>query len=360
MTELLRPRIAARLDRMVARLDELMDRAAQPEMAQSRQLAAMQREIGGLRATVARYQDYREVVTQLAEAEELLAPGGDPELRELAAAEQPALRARATELADALVDDLLAEASDGGRNAILEIRAGTGGEEAALWARDLLEMYSHYAEQMGWKVEPISDSRSERDGLKEVIVTVSGEQVFKFLRFESGGHRVQRVPATESQGRIHTSAATVAVLPEAEDVEVEIKDGDLEFQATHSSGPGGQNVNKVASAVRLTHRPSGLVVFCQEERSQHKNRAKALKLLRSRLYEAEQQRLQSARAQERKSQVGSGDRNMRIRTYNFPQNRVTDHRIGKNFALAQVMAGGLEPVMQALLRADREARIEEL
>ena len=242
----------------------------------------------------------------------------------------------------------------------MEIRAGIGGDEAALWARDLFDMYVHYCTEMGWKVELISEARSEMGGYKEVVFSVSGPDVFQYLRFESGGHRVQRVPATESQGRIHTSAATVAVLPEAEEVDVEVKSSDLEFQAVRASGPGGQNVNKVSSAVRLTHVPSGLVVFCQEERSQHKNKEKALKLLYSRLYDAEQQKLHDERAAHRRDQVGTGDRNMRIRTYNFPQSRVTDHRIGQNFSLDPVLQGKLLPVARALLAADREQRIEEL
>jgi peptide chain release factor 1 len=213
---------------------------------------------------------------------------------------------------------------------------------------------------MGWTVEAISESPSERGGCRETVFAVHGPAVFHRLRFESGGHRVQRVPETESQGRIHTSAATVAVLPEAEEVEVEIRDADLDIQATRASGPGGQNVNKVSSAVRVVHRPSGMMVFCQEERSQLKNKQKALKLLRARLLDQKRQAVESARAADRKSQVGTGDRNLRIRTYNFPQNRMTDHRLGRNFTLDQVLEGRLEPVLEALVAADRERRIEAL
>ncbi|MEM7201865.1 MAG: peptide chain release factor 1 [Planctomycetota bacterium] len=361
MAEPLPPRIVAKLDRMVARLDELTVLSADPAvLSQPERMAKTQRELGMLRRKVERYQTYRSVLDQLEEHRGLLGPDGDPELRELAESELPELESRSAELADQLIDDLLAEASQGTRNAIVEIRAGTGGEEAALWSRDLLAMYTRYCESRGWKIDLMSMSRSEMDGCKEVVFSVSGEDVFKYLRFESGGHRVQRVPATESQGRVHTSAATVAVLAEAEEVEVEIKDSDLEMQAVTSSGPGGQNVNKVASAVRLTHKPSGLVVFCQEERSQHKNRTKALKLLRSRLYEQQQAKVDQERAAERKAQVGSGDRSARIRTYNFPQNRVTDHRIQQNYTLDQVVEGRLEPVLAALLAADRRQRIEEL
>ncbi len=343
MTEYLAPRVAAKLDRMVARTEELVASIVDPEvLARPERVAALQRELGRLRLAVEPYREYRRLVAQIEEHRALLGPGGDSELAEIARAELPELEHKARALADDVVDRLLAEVSYGPRNAIMEIRAGTGGEEAALWARDLFDMYVRYCEAMGWKVELLAASRSDLDGFKEVVFSVSGTDVFRYLRFESGGHRVQRVPATESQGRVHTSAATVAVLPEAEEVEIEIKDGDLEFQAVRSSGPGGQNVNKVASAVRLTHVPSGMVVFCQEERSQHKNRQNAMKLLRSRLYEQQQQKAHAARAAQRKSQVGTGDRNMRIRTYNFPQNRVTDHRIHQNFALDHVVQGRLE------------------
>lgn len=359
MTEFLRPRIAAKLDGMATRLEELLERSADPEqIARREQYADLQRQIGPLRRTVAKYRDYQALVRQIEDNRSLL--GGDAELAELAEQELPELEARAAQLARDIVDHLIASESGGDRNAIVEIRAGTGGDEAGLFARDLFEIYERFAERMGWKLETISASRNDMGGYKEVVFSLSGEDVFRLMRFESGGHRVQRVPATESQGRIHTSAATVAVLPEAEEVEVQIKDADIEMQAIRSSGPGGQNVNKVSSAVRITHKPSGLVVVCQEERSQHKNKAKALRLLRSKLYEMELEKAEGDRAAQRKIQVGSGDRNMRIRTYNFPQNRLTDHRIHENFSLQDITEGKLEPVMQALMAADRERRIEEL
>ena len=361
MAEFLRPSVLAKLDRMVARRDELNHLVASPEvLSNPARMRALQKEAGSLHRVVATYDRFRELTRQIEDNRSLIEPGSEPELAELARAELPELERAATQCAHEMIDDLLADVGQGDRNAIVEIRAGTGGEEAALWARDLFQMYGYYAQEKGWRIDLISEQPTEMGGAREIIFSVSGDDVFKLLRFESGGHRVQRVPATESQGRVHTSAATIAVLPEAEEVEVEIAESDLEFQAVRASGPGGQNVNKVSSAVRLTHRPSGLVVFCQEERSQLKNKQKALKLLRSRLYDAERQRVESARSAERRSQVGTGDRNARIRTYNFPQNRLTDHRIGQNFSLDQVLEGKLSPVVDALLADDRARRIEEL
>ena len=361
MTGYMRPRVVAKLEEMAIRVDELVAKASDPEIsADFDKLRVVQKELGSMQRVVTRYQEYQQLINEIEDNRSLMEPGGDAELAELAAAELPDLERKAEEASEEIVDALLAESGHGRRDAIVEIRAGTGGDEAALWARDLFDMYVRYCDQMGWKTDLISEARSDMDGYKEVVFSVSGTDVFQYLQFESGGHRVQRVPATESQGRIHTSAATVAVLPEAEEVEVDVKDSDLEFQAVRASGPGGQNVNKVSSAVRVTHRPSGLVVFCQEERSQIKNKQKALKLLRSRLYDAERQKVHDERAADRRSQVGSGDRNMRVRTYNFPQSRVTDHRISQNFSLDGIREGKLLPIARALLAQDREQRIEEL
>ena len=247
------------------------------------------------------------------------------------------------------------------RAAMLEIRAGTGGDEAALFAADLFRMYQRYAEAQGWRVELISSSSSEAGGFKEAVASVVGRGVFAKLKFESGVHRVQRVPATENQGRIHTSAATVAVLPEAEEVDVQIEDKDLRVDIYRSSGPGGQGVNTTDSAVRITHVPSGIVVIQQDERSQHKNRAKAMKVLRTRLYEAEREKLANARAGARKSMVGSGDRSERIRTYNFPQGRVTDHRINLTLhRLPEVLEGDLDDLISALVSEDEAERLAAL
>jgi peptide chain release factor 1 len=286
---------------------------------------------------------------------------GDVEMRDMAEEELREIDRKIPEAERALALKLLPRDAADERAAMLEIRAGTGGDEAALFAGDLFRMYQRYAEGQGWRVELISASASEVGGYKEVVASVTGTGVFAKLKFESGVHRVQRVPATESGGRIHTSAATVAVLPEAEEVDVQIDDKDLRIDVYRSSGPGGQSVNTTDSAVRITHLPSGLVVIQQDEKSQHKNKAKALKVLRTRLYELERERLASERAGARKSMVGSGDRSERIRTYNFPQGRVTDHRINLTLhRLPEILEGQMDELVGALISEDEAERLAQI
>jgi len=285
----------------------------------------------------------------------------DPDIRAMAAEEVEVVRARLPEAERTLAISLLPKDAADERSAILEIRAGTGGDEAALFAGDLFRMYQRYADTKGWRVELMSASTAEMGGYKEVVASVTGQGVFARFKFESGVHRVQRVPVTESGGRIHTSAATVAVLPEAEEVDVKIDEKDLRIDVFRSSGPGGQSVNTTDSAVRITHLPTGLVVSQQDEKSQHKNKAKAMKVLRARLYELERERLASARAGARKSMVGSGDRSERIRTYNFPQGRVTDHRINLTLhRLPEILEGQMDELLGALIAEDEASRLAAL
>jgi peptide chain release factor 1 len=303
-----------------------------------------------------------ELVRARAEQPELeeMAKAGDAEMAALAREELEALRERLPALEHGVALLLAPKDKDEHASAILEVRAGTGGDEAALFAGDLFRMYQRYASTRGWRVEVESESEGEAGGYKEIIASISGDGVFGRLKFESGVHRVQRVPATEAQGRIHTSAATVAVLPEVEDVEIEVRDEDIRVDTYRSSGAGGQHVNKTDSAVRITHLPTGIVVT-SSEKSQHQNRAKAMKVLKARLYDQQRQALDNARAESRKSQVGSGDRSERIRTYNFPQGRVTDHRINLTlYSLPQVMEGDLDELLDALIAEDQAARLAAL
>ncbi|WP_456385357.1 peptide chain release factor 1 [Desulfolithobacter sp.] len=296
------------------------------------------------------YTSYQAVQEDLAENRELLKEDEDPELMELARAEVEELTREADRLEEAIRVMLLPKDPNDEKNIFLEIRAGTGGDEAALFVADLFRMYSRYAEEQGWKVEIMSSNPIGIGGFKEIIALISGDQVYSRLKYESGVHRVQRVPDTETQGRIHTSAVTVAIIPEADEVELQIDPNELKFDVYRSSGPGGQSVNTTDSAVRITHLPTGLVVTCQDEKSQHKNKAKALQVLRARLLDKLEQEQHDKISEERKSQVGSGDRSERIRTYNFPQGRVTDHRINLTlYKLEQVMGGALDEIIMPLI-----------
>ena len=322
-------------------------------------LKKLNREVKDLEPIVACWREFRKAEDTVAEAEELLS---DPELKEMAQEELRTGKEQMALLKERLTVLLLPKDPNDSKNVIMEIRGGVGGEEGSLFAADLFRMYSIYAENRRWKLEIVNRSESEMGGCKEVSFVIEGEGAYSRLKFEAGTHRVQRVPETESSGRIHTSAATVAVLPEAEDVEFDINPADLQVDTFRSSGAGGQHVNKTESAIRITHLPTGVVVECQDERSQHKNRDRAMKILRSKLYEAEQEKQRMAMAAERKSQVGSGDRSERIRTYNFPQNRVTDHRLTgeeKNFPLANVLGGGLDAMIDALVTADQAEKLRE-
>ena len=321
------------------------------------QIAALGREYAELKPVVAEIQGWQRLTADIAEAEAMLS---DPEMRALAEEELPRLKARLPEAEHALQLALLPRDAADARPAILEIRPGTGGEEAALFAGDLLRMYQRHAEGKGWRFELISLTETELGGVKEATARIEGEGVFARLKFESGVHRVQRVPQTEAGGRIHTSAATVAVLPEAEDVEIDIPAEDIRIDTMRSSGAGGQHVNKTESAVRITHLPSGIVVT-SSEKSQHQNRAIAMAVLRARLYDLERTRAHDARSADRKAQVGTGDRSERIRTYNFPQGRMTDHRINLTlYKLDQVMQGDLDEVIDALTAADQAAKLAEM
>ncbi|HET9417646.1 MAG TPA: peptide chain release factor 1 [Candidatus Limnocylindria bacterium] len=350
-----------RLAELEARYEEISGLLSTPEAASDpSRLADLGRELSRLEPLVSGVREWRAVVAEIDEAR-AMAEDPDEEIRTMAREEVERLSERASTLETDLRLRLVPTDPNDERNVIVEVRAGTGGEEAALFAADLFRMYARYAERRRWKLEVMTTSESDSGGFKEIIAEIRGDAAFSRLKFESGVHRVQRVPSTEAQGRIHTSTATVSVLPEADEVEVQIDEKDLRVDVYRSSGPGGQSVNTTDSAVRITHLPTGLVVAIQDEKSQHKNRAKAMSVLRARLLEAEQERQAAERGEERRSQVGTGERSEKIRTYNFPDDRVTDHRIGLTVHnLPGLLEGDLDRVIEPLLEADQARRLDQL
>jgi len=338
-----------KLEDVEDRFQEVEGLLAQPDiLADQGRFRDLSREHAELNEVVTLFRAYRELEQEMEDLREL-SSDKDPDVREMASQELPALEERHEQMAEELTQLMLPRDPNDGKNAILEIRAGTGGDEAALFAGDLFRAYTRFADRHGWKVEILNSSESAAGGFKEVIAMVSGKDVFSFLKYESGTHRVQRVPDTETQGRVHTSACTVAVLPEAEEVDLDIDPSDLRIDLYRASGAGGQHVNKTESAVRVTHIPTGVVVSCQDGKSQHKNKAKAMQVLRSRILDSMQNEQDAQMAAERKTQVGSGDRSERIRTYNFPQGRCTDHRIGLTlYKLDAIMQGDFEEIIESL------------
>jgi peptide chain release factor 1 len=355
------PHVESRLQGIERRFEELSEALADPSLVsdQSRYRETT-KAYAELSPVVDAWRKLRKVEADLAGARELLSGADDPEMRGMAADEVRALEETVERLREDLKVLLLPTDPNDAKNVVLEIRAGTGGDEATLFAAELFRMYTRFAEGQGWKVDTTDVSESAVGGIKEVIALIEGERVYSRLKWESGVHRVQRVPQTEAQGRIHTSAVTVAVLPEADDVEVHIDEKDLRIDTFCSSGPGGQSVNTTYSAVRITHLPTNLVVQCQDEKSWHKNKARALQVLRSRLFDMKMREQHEKIAQERRGMIGSGDRSEKIRTYNFPQDRVTDHRIGLTLhGLSSVMNGAIEPLVEALAARDQAERLKE-
>jgi peptide chain release factor 1 len=351
-----------RLEKIADRFEELNRLLADPEVVQDyERVAEYAKERAELEDVIGVYRDYTQTAEQLRQTRTLLDDGVDPELRELAEIEITDLEDQLSGLEQQLHRLLLPRDPRDTRDVIVEIRAGAGGDEAGIFAADLYRMYTRYAEREGWTTELLSDHATGVGGFKEVVFEVKGRGVYSRLKYESGVHRVQRVPTTESAGRIHTSTATVAVLPEVDDVEVHIDPKDLEIEAYGASGPGGQHMQKNATAIRITHKPTGMVVSCENERSQTQNRTRALAILRARLYELEQERLDAEMAEARRSQVGTGERSEKIRTYNFPQNRVTDHRVALTlYRLPGVLDGDLDPFVEELRQQEQEKQLEAI
>ncbi|WP_137597461.1 peptide chain release factor 1 [Paucilactobacillus kaifaensis] len=351
-----------KLQAVADRYDELNELISDPEIiADTQRFMKLSKEEGSIRETVEKYTEYKKVSQQIKDDDELLHEKLDPEMEQLTKEELAESKEQQEQLEQELRVLLLPQDPNDDKNIIMEIHGAAGGDEASLFAGDLFEMYSRYAEKQGWQVEVVDKSDTEVGGFKEIVLMISGNKVYSKLKYENGAHRVQRIPVTESAGRVHTSTATVGVMPEAEDVDIDIDPKDIRTDVYRSSGAGGQHINKTSSAVRMTHLPTGIVVAMQDERSQQQNRAKAMQILRARVYDYYQQKEQSAYDEQRKSAVGTGDRSERIRTYNYPQNRVTDHRIGLTLnKLDRIMNGELDEIIDALVIADQTEKMEQL